>query len=175
MIKLLGFTLLLVLAFPALACDEACQRDRASVTHKVEFPGYLSWKFCEDTRMAFVESDISSLEKYRKNRLDTKYKGSMRNIKNFIEQRKSWLAECDDYMNKTNRGRIFKDEATTQLLFSSMEAVSGELEKAIKGVTYVSNGDQDENAIIASKFDQLFKLVDDHKAVMMLKGQFVTN
>jgi hypothetical protein len=173
--KLLGFTVLLVLAFPALGCDEACQRDRASVTHNVEFPGYLSWKFCEDTRMAFVESDISSLEKYRRDRLDTKYKGSMRNIKNFIEQRKSWLAECDDYMNKTNRGRIFKDDATTLQLFAALDSVSGELDKVIKGVTYVSSGDQDENAIIGSRFDQLFKLVDDHKAVMMLKGQFVTN
>jgi predicted transcriptional regulator len=173
--KLLAFAVLLVLASPALGCDETCQRDRASVTYNVEFPGYLSWKFCEDTRMAFVESDVSSLERYRKDRLDTKYKGSMRNIKDFIEQRKSWLAECDDYMNKTNRGRIFKDDATTQQLFTSMDAVSSELDKVIKGVTYVASGDQDEQTIIGSKFDQLFKLVDDHKAVMMLKGQFVTN
>lgn len=173
--KLLGFTILLVLAFPALGCDEACQRERASVTYNLEFPSYLSWKFCEDTRMAFVESDIASLERYRTSSLDTKQKGGMYNIKNFIEQRKAWLTECDDYMDKTNHGRIFKDEATTQKVFAAMEAVSTELGKAIKGVTYVATGEQDENAIIASKFDQLFKLVDDHKAVMMLKGQFVTN
>jgi hypothetical protein len=173
--KLLGFTALLVLAFPAFACDEACQRDRASAIHNVQFPSYLTWKFCADTRMAFVESDVASLERYRRASLDTQNKGGMYNIKNFIEQRKAWLAECDDYMNKTEYGRIFKDGATTEKVFAAMEAVSAELGRAIKGVTYVASGDQDENAIIASKFDQLFKLVDDHKAVMMLEGQFVTN
>lgn len=173
--KLLGFIVLLGLAAPALGCDEACQRDRVAVEHKVEFPGHLSWQFCEDTKVGFIQSDVPSLENYRHNRLDTQYKGSMNNIKKFVEKRKDWLLECDNYIKLTGHGRIFNDEKTTEQLFAVMDNVSRELEKAIKGVTYVASGEQDENAIIAAKFDNLFKVVGDHKAVMMRQGQFVTN
>jgi hypothetical protein len=173
--KLLGFFVLLGLAFPALGCDEACQRDRATVTHNVEFPGYLSWKFCEETKLTFIETDVPSLENYRNTRLDTQYKVRMKNIKSFMEQRKEWLLECDNYLKLTNNGRIFKDKDKTEKLFATMDAVSSELDSAIKGVTYIATGNQDDNAIIAAKFDSLFKLVDDQKAIMMLEGQFVTN
>ncbi|MGQ9427551.1 hypothetical protein ACXYTJ_04310 [Gilvimarinus sp. F26214L] len=173
--KLIGLIVLLVLAAPALGCDEACQRERATAQSNVEFASYLSWKFCEDTKLSFMQSDVPSLKNFRNTRLDTQYKGRIRNIKTFVDQRKAWLMECDGYMTQTNHGRIFGDEATTTKLFAAMDAMSTELGKAIKGVTYVASGDQDENAIIASKFDSFFKLMDDHRAVMSLKGQFVTN
>lgn len=173
--KLLAAFALLVLSLPALACDETCQRDRASVTHNVEFPGYLSWKFCEDTKLTFMQNDIPSLENYRQKRLDTQYKVRMKNIRNFVVQRKEWLAECDNYFELTDHGRIFKDEENTDQIFMAMDEVSDQLGNAINGVTYVANGDQDDNAIIGAKFDKLFKLVNDHKTLMMLKGQFVTN
>lgn len=173
--KLLAIAVLLSIAAPALACDESCERENASATYNADFPSYLSWKFCEDTKLAFVDSDVSSLENYRNTRLDTQYKGSMNNIKKFVEQRKAWLTECDDYMKKTNHGRIFKDQATTEQVFAAMDEIAKELNRAIKGVTYIAVGGQDDNAIIATKFDHLFKLVDDHRAVMMLQGQFVTN
>lgn len=173
--KLLGVFTLLVLAFPALGCDEACQRDRASVNHNVEFPGYLSWKFCEDTKLTFMENDVPSLERYRQERLDIEYKVRMRNIKRFVEQRKEWLSECDNYFELTNHGRIFKDEETTDQIFAAMNEVATQLDNAIKGITYVASEDQDKSAIIGAKFDSLFKLVNDHKTLMMLKGQFVTN
>lgn len=173
--KLLGFIALLVLAFPALGCDEACQRDRVADSQNVTFPGYLSWQFCEDTKATFIESDVPSLENYRESQLDTRHKGGMNNIKKFIEQRKEWLLECDNYMTLTNYGRIFKDDESTETLFASLDSVAKELDRAIKGVTYVANDEQDANLIIGSKFSRLFTVVDNHKAVMMRQGQFVTN
>lgn len=173
--KLLGFITMLVLAFPALGCDKACQRDRIADSQSKTFPGYLSWKFCEDTKVAFIESDVPSLQSYRDGQLDTQHKGGMNNIKNFVEQRKEWLLECDEYMAATNYGRIFKDGESTEKLFAALDSVARELRRAINGVTYVANGEEDKNAIIGSRFDGLFTVVDNHKAVMMRQGQFVTN
>ncbi len=166
---------LLVLSIPTFACDEACLRDRASVTNNIEFPAYLSWKFCDDTKASFMDADIRSLENYRTKRLNIEHRNRMKNIRKFIEQRKEWLQECDQYLELTNHGRIFRDEATTEKIFASMDAVSGELGSILRGVTYSSEEGVDQNTIIAGKFDGLFQLVDDHKTVMMLKGQFVTN
>lgn len=173
---LLGTCALFALSSPALSCDEACQKEKASAKHNIEFPGYLSWKFCEDTKSSFMEGDISSLENYKNKRLNVQHRNRMKNIKSFIEQRKDWLLECDQYFDLTNHGRIFTDVKTTESIFSAMDVVTKELEALIGGVTYVAEGvEQDENQIIASKFDQLFKLVDAHKTQTMLKSQFVTN
>lgn len=174
--KLIGFIgLALFLISPAFACDESCQRQRVAAENQVELPSYLSWQMCEDTKQTFMRSDLRSLENYRQTRLDTQYKGPMRNIKSFIEQRIEWLRECDNYMNLTQRGHIFKDEATTKNVFAAMEAVARELDRAIQGVTYLATGDEDPNAIIARRFDSLFKILHDHRDYMLLRGQFVTN
>lgn len=171
--KLIGFIgLTLFLSSPAFACDEACQRQRAITEHQVELPSYLSWQMCEETKQTFMRNDLRSLENYRQTRLDTQYRGPMRNIKSFIEQRIEWLQECDNYLRLTQRGAIFKDEATTRNIFAAMEAVTQELDRAIQGVTYLSSADEDPNAIIARRFDNLFKILHDHRDYMMLRGQF---
>jgi len=172
----LGLLALLVLAFPAFGCDEECQKEKASAANNVEFPGYLSWKFCEDTKLSFMEGDIPSLENYRNTRLNVEHKRRMTNIKSFVEQRKEWLSECDSYMDLTQHGRIFADKETTEQVFAAMDAVTHELGAALSGVTYVAEGvEQGEDVIIGSKFDSLFKLIDNHRTKMMLKSQFVTN
>lgn len=167
--------ILLVLSVPAFACDEACLRDKASVTNNTEFPSYLTWKFCDDTKSSFMQADVRSLENYRSKRLNIEHRNRMKNIQKFINQRKEWLQECDNYLELTDHGRIFRDEETTEKIFASMDAVSGELGSILRGVTYTDETGQEANSIIATKFDGLFRLVDDHKTVMMLKGQFVTN
>lgn len=175
--KLIGFVgSMLFLSSPVFACDEACQRQRALTEHQVELPSYLSWQVCEDTKQTFMRNDLRSLENYRQTRLDTQYKGPMRNIKAFIEQRIEWLQECDNYLKLTQRGHIFKDEATTRNIMTALEGVTRELDRALQGVTYVATGDnEDANSIIARRFDNLFKVLHDHRDYMMLRGQFVTN
>lgn len=161
---------------PALACDdEACVRDRAAAKHSVEFPSYLTWEFCEGTKKSFIEGDIRSLESYRDKRLNSSHKVRMKNIRSFVQQRKEWLLECDQYMGLTDHGRIFKDDETTKTIFAAMDKVSDELDALIAGVTYASETEGSSNTdVIASRFDGLFKLVDDHKTVLMLQRQFVS-
>lgn len=173
LIGCIGLTLFLI--SPSFACDESCQRQRVIAEHHIEFPSYLSWQMCEDTKQTFMRNDLRSLETYRQTRLDTQYKGPMRNIKSFIEQRIEWLRECDNYMHLTQRGHIFKDQTTTDNVFAAMEAVARELERAIQGVTYLATADEAPNAVIARRFDSLFKVLHDHRDYMLLRGQFVTN
>jgi len=171
----LAIALLTTVAFSsANACDETCRRDRAQSEYKVEFPSYLNWKFCEDTRMDFMTRDMKSVANYQSKNFDTRYKGGMRNIKNFVEQRKEWLVECDDYMIKTNKGRIFQDEKTTEDIFSALDSVARELEALIAGATYSSQAGEDSNTIMNEKFDSLLTSVDDHMTLMHLRGKYVT-
>lgn len=173
MSRFLLLPVLLLVSFASIACDESCQRLKAESKHQVEFPTYLSWKFCEDTKMSFIERDIPSLQGYRTDRMTTKYRGSMRNTKNFIEQRIGWLKECNDYMAMTGKGALFQDEAVTDSIFESMQAVTKELDDLIAGVTYTAEPGVSDVAVAGEKFDHMFKLVDDHKTLLMLKGQFV--
>ena len=104
--KFLGTFILLVLAFPAFSCDEACQKERASVNNNIEIAGYLSWKFCEDTKASFMEGDISSLQNYKNKRMNIEHRNRMKNIKKtmgkFNFKPPAWLDEniTDDQFMK---------------------------------------------------------------------------
>lgn len=164
----------LVVASAANGCDEQCLREAAESKNNVEFPTYLTWKYCDDIRMDFMTSSMTSLEKYRSDHFDTRYKGGMRNIKSYIEQRKEWLQECDTYLQFTRKSRIFEDDKTTDSIFAAMDKVTKELDDLIAGVTYSSALGQDSQSVINERFDLLFKEVDDHKTLMHLKGRYVT-
>lgn len=157
----------------AVACDEACRKAAAEEKQGVEFPSYLSWSYCDDLRMDFLTSGLRSLENYKNNNFDTRYTGGMRNIASFVKQRQEWLAECDQYLSSTDKGRIFEDAATTEKVFAAMEQVEGELTDLANGVVYTTAIGEDPASVANDKFDDLFKLVDDHKTLMHLKGKYV--
>lgn len=157
----------------AFACDEQCLKDAAEKKHKVEFPSYLSWDYCDDIRMDFMTSAVRSLENYKTKHLDLRYKGGMRNIANFIQQREDWLKECDEYLSYTGKNRIFEDEATTAKVFNAMNSVEKELTDLANGVVYSASINQAPDAVVKDKFDELLKTVEDHKTLMHLKGKYV--
>lgn len=155
------------------ACDESCAREKAQITQKVEFPSYLTWKFCENTAADFMTSAVNSLKSYQSKHLSTTYKGPMKNIRNFVNQRKEWLLECDGYLQATDKGRIFTDDKTTKAIFASMDTVSNELNALISGVTYSNDDGSGDNAVINDKFNTLFTRIDNHKNLLHLRGKLV--
>ncbi|WP_075185299.1 hypothetical protein [Teredinibacter haidensis] len=165
---------LITIANAAVGCDEQCLKEKAEVKANISFPTYLTWKHCDDTIVDFMSSSMDSLDKYRNQHFDTRYKGGMRNIKHYIVQRKEWLQECDNYLQLTGKGRIFDNKKTTNQIFASMDAVTKELDDLISGVTYSSEMGQDSSSIINERFEKLLINVDEHKTLMHLKGRYVT-
>jgi len=166
--------LLMVTASAVYGCDESCLKEKAEAANKIQFPGYLSWEYCEDIRMDFITASMTSLDNYKSEHFDTRYKGGMRNIKNYIIQRKAWLEECDQYMQLTKNEPIFDDEKTTKQIFAAMDSITTELDDLLAGVTYSADVGQDSTAVAVERFDKLLKMVDEHKYLMHLKGRYVT-
>lgn len=160
-----------VVAQAAFGCDEQCQREKAQAKYNVTFPSYLTWKYCEGIAVDFMTSAVRSLDSYRTNHFNTKYKGPLKNTRNFLVQRKDWLQECDDYLKKTKKSRVFNDTKTTQKIFASIDSVSGEFSALIKGSSYASS--EEAQAVMNEKINTLFKQVEDHKTIMHLKGKYV--
>lgn len=154
-------------------CDEDCQKQKAEEKHAIKFASYLTWDFCEDTRDEFITSSISSLEKYSTENFDARYKGGMKNIKKYIENRVDWLKECNQYLSFTGKGHIFDDKKTTDAIFDSLVSVTKELDGLIKGATYSSDSGSDTQTVIQERFEELFGKVDQHKTLMHLKGRYV--
>lgn len=155
----------------AFACeDEQCLREKAQEKHNVKFPSYLTFKYCEGIAMDFMTSSMRSLDNYRSNHLDSKYKGPLKNTKNYLVQREEWLKECDDYLRMTKNIRIFNDDKTTKQIFASIDKVQAEFDALISGVQYAG---EDQFAVINDHFDKMFQLVEDHKHLMHLKGRYV--
>lgn len=171
--KLLAFFLLTfsIAGQNALACDEECLKEKAQADNNVTFPGYISWRYCEGIAMDFMTSAVRSLDSYRNDRFSTKYKGPLRNTKSYLAKRKEWLKECDQYLSMTGKGRIFNDEKTTQQIFASIDRVNNEFNALIEGASYSTENDAKE--VMDEKIDTLFKLVDDHKTIMHLRGKYV--
>src|SRR5690554_602770 len=173
MMKRIGLlSLLLLLGSNALACDETCKREQAMAQHGVSFPSYLTADFCKTTSTDFLLRDTKSLEKYRSGHLLSGHKGGMNNIRTMLEQRKEWLAECDEYLRLTEQGRVFRNQQTTETIFASMDRVSKELNDLIyngdRSVTVTSGID-----IAEQHFDTLFDLLERHKTDLQLRGQLV--
>ncbi|MDN3639665.1 hypothetical protein QWY82_12745 [Simiduia curdlanivorans] len=179
---ILTFGLLgLCLAQGAYACDEMCKKEAAEKKLGTEFPKYLTWKYCDGISGEFMTSTMKSLQSYTESHLDTTRKRGMRNTKNFLEQRKDWLTECDNYIAATGKGRVFKDDKTTNGIFDAIDGVTSELDSLMKGVTYATQGtlaapgSADDTHVAQTKFYTLFTLVDNHKNMLLLKGHMITS
>ena len=137
------------------------------------FPSYLNQKYCQDTAAEFMMSSIDSLQSYRDKQLATGHRGGMNNIRQYIDQRRSWLQECDDFLASTSTLRIFRNDDTTDMIFDAMESVNDELRALIAGVSYSTETGGSSTDVAAEKFDRLFRLVDEHKSRLLLRGQLV--
>lgn len=174
-VVVLLFAGLAVFTQTALGCDEACLKEKAQQEHSVNFPSYLTWKYCDGLKLDFINIDMESLQSYSSSHFDTKYKGPIKNTIRFLDQRKDWLSECDKYMEVTGKGRVFDDKKTTDLVFGRMESIRKELQGIVDGVTYSSANGDETAVIVGEKFNSLFEAVDDHKNLMHLKGRYVSN
>jgi len=170
--KTLITLLLLVACLPAAACDEDCKRTKAEQEHDVDFPGYLNASYCQDTTVNFLLRARKSLEQYRQDKLKTGHKGGMRNIRNYLQQRKQWLMECDNYLLLTGQGRVFDNKETTEKIFAATDRVIDELEQLMRtgGGIHVSSQLAE---IAGQRLDSLFAAVDNHRTELQLKGQLV--
>jgi hypothetical protein len=156
-----------------MACDEQCKREKAMADNGIQFPEYLTSRYCRDISVDFLMGTRNSLQEYRDERLERAHRGGMRNIRNFIEQRKEWLKECDQYLMLTGQGRIFRNAETTEKIFSAMDTVSKELQDLVNGLVYFVQGDGKQTDVAAQKFEALFHVVDEHKTDLQLRGQLV--
>jgi len=170
--KKILLSLVLFVCMPALACDENCKRDAAMEEHGVKFAGYLNSGYCQDTSVDFLLRARASLQSYKDDNLPTGHKGGMRNIRNFLQQRKQWLLECDEYLQLTGQGRVFRDEATTQRIVDAMDAVSSKLEKLMNTGREVRLP-SDQVAGADQRLDLLFNAIDTHRTDLQLRGQLV--
>ena len=137
------------------------------------FPSYLTDKYCSDIKVDFMTSSIKSLQRYRDKQLPSQHRGGMNNIRKFLEQREDWMKECDNYLAQTSKDRLFKDAKTTSEIFTAIDSVTTELQSLITGVTYSVDAGGSPTDVAAQKFDHLFKLVEDHQTLMLMKGQVV--
>ncbi|MBB3168143.1 hypothetical protein [Simiduia aestuariiviva] len=157
-----------------LACDEACQREKATKKTGEDFPKYLTWKYCEGIAGEFMTSTMKSLQSYTEKHLDVTRRRGMRNTQSYLEQRKDWLTECDNYMAATGKGRVFRDDKTTNNIMAAIDSVNAELGSLLSGVTYANEGG-DDTQVAQTKFDELFTLVDNHKNILLMKGHMITS
>ena len=164
----------LLLSHSVFACDEQCLREQAETALNKKFPGYLNWQECDRVAYTFMTSVIDSLSDFKNTRINTKYKGPLKNIRAEINKQKSWLEECNVYLRATNKKYIFESKDTTQKIYSAIDAVSEELTAYINGVTYSTLPGEEKDQVLINKFNSLIKAVDDHKTLLHLKGRFVT-
>lgn len=168
---MIKMTPILLKVFPILTVCALAVTGIAQAEGK--FPSYVNGKYCNDLKRDFVTTTMSGLKSYREQQLTSQHRGGMNNIRNFVQQQETWLKECDEYLKTTQRNRIFQDDKTTRTIFEAMTALTLELDALIKGITYSAEGGSKSTDVAANKFDQLFKLVDDHQTLMLLKGQLV--
>lgn len=168
--KSLMLFLLLCMSPLAYSCDESCLRDKAQTKHGIKFPSYLDNNYCRNTSVDFLVSARKSLQQYRDERLPEAHRGGIRNIRNFLEQRKEWLQECDNYLNLTDQGRVFRNKETGDKIFASITSLSDELQRLV-GTPRTTNEDPNTLTELArEKFELMFKQIDSHRTDLQLRG-----
>lgn len=168
--KILLTIALLSLSQFSFSCDEACKRAKAEAANNVKFASYLNAKYCKSTGVDFLIQGRKSLQTYKDKQLPTAHRGGAKNIRNFILQRKDWLQECDTYLQLTEQGRIFRDKDSTDKIITAMNGTAAELEKIMKRPKADVESLELVTAPAATKFDDLFKLVDAHYLELQRRG-----
>ena len=168
--QLLIFLTLVVCSPLVLACDEACKKAKAETDNNIKFASYLNAKYCETTTKGFMLQEVKSLQGYRDKQLATAHRGGAKNIRDFVVQRREWLAECDKYLSLTDQGRVFRDKETTDKILTTMNNVAAELKKIMSRPKNPT-----ENVLLivepaAAQFDLLFQQLEEHKLMMQRKG-----
>ena len=166
---LLFLHLVLIAPFP-FACDETCMRERVMAEHDVKFPAYVDSKYCKTTSVDFLVNARKSLQKYREDRLSSGHRGGIRNIRNFIEQRKEWLQECDKYLEMTKQRRVFRTGETTEQILNSMDSLSKELHSLIYRPKNAAEDTHQLTELAGQKFELMFQLMDAHRTDLQLRG-----
>lgn len=154
----------------SLACDETCKRAKAEAANNVKFASYLNQKYCKTTGVDFLLHGRKSLQNYRDKQLPTAHRGGAKNIRNFILQRKDWLEECDNYLQLTDQGRIFRDKESTEKILASMTSTAEELHKIMMRPRVEVESLELVTAPAGQKFDELFKNVDAHYLELQRRG-----
>lgn len=138
--------------------------------HNVTFPSYLNANYCRTTSVDFLIGARRSLQSYYNDRLNSAHRGGARNIRNFLEQRKEWLQECDKYLTLTQQGHVFRTKETSGAIFAAITSLSNELEQLIS-IRRTANEDGYLLTTDArARFNELFKLMDDHRTDLQLRG-----
>lgn len=166
---LLSITLLCFSQF-STACDEACKRAKAEEANNIKFASYLNLKYCQTTGVDFLLQGRKSLQSYREKQLPTAHRGGAKNIRNFIMQRKDWLQECDNYLQLTEQGRIFRDKNSTEKILSSLTSTADELHKIMMRPRADIESLELVTAQAGLQFDELFKNVDAHYLELQRRG-----
>lgn len=165
--------LLLACLCPVLtvfACDETCLREEAMKTHNIKFPSYLDRQYCRTTSIDFLISARNSLQKYHDERLNSAHRGGIRNIRNFLEQRKEWLQECDQYLTLTKQGRVFRTRDTSEQMFQGINRLSDELQRLVGIPTSPGEDSMALTEIARQHFQHLFSQMDSHRTDLQLRG-----
>lgn len=170
--KKILLSLVFLACAPAFACDEVCKREAAMEDHGADFPSYLTSDYCQDTSVTFLLKARDSLQSYKEKNLPTGHKGGMRNIRDFLKQRKQWLLECDNYLQLTDQGRVFRNEETTQRIIDAVDAVAEELDRLI-GVGRTIRLQESQVVGAQQRLEYLFTAIDNHRTELQLRGQLV--
>lgn len=168
--KILLIIAIISLSQFSVACDEACKRAKAEAANNVKFASYLNAKYCQSTGIDFLLQGRKSLQAYRDKQLPTAHRGGAKNIRNFILQRKDWLQECDNYLQLTEQGRIFRDKENTDKIITAMNNTAVELEKIMKRPRVEVESLELVVAPAGQRFDDLFNLVDGHYLELQRRG-----
>ncbi len=168
--KLFLFITLLWMAPWVSACDETCKRTKAEEANNIKFASYLNAKYCQSTSLDFLLQGRKSLQAYREKQLATAHRGGAKNIRNFILQRKDWLQECDQYLQLTDQGRIFRNKESTEKIFTSLTTTANELHKIMMRPRVEVESLELVTAAAGASFDELFKQVDAHYLELQRRG-----
>jgi len=172
---IISMVALLMFSMSSFACDEECRKQAAAKKHGVRFASYLNTKYCDDIKSEFMSIAINSLQRYRDTRLSDQRQYGMKTTRHFIDQRRDWMQECENYLSLSEGENLFYEKKTTKNIFLALTRISAEMKALLDGVTYSNEGELGNNAQVAEKFDVLFQLVDTHKTLMQLRGQVATN
>ncbi len=173
---LIRFAMLNTLIFvsaPSFACDKDCQKTKDAQENRV-FPKYVTSNYCRDVREDFLSSTLSSVDTFVNKKINTKYKGSIRNTRNYLSQHLSWVQECDDYLKTVKNKRIFHSSESTEQIYTLTNVVIQRFDDLLKGIVEVDESGQ-ENMSLKADFKRLSSTVETHRDRMHMRGIYAFN
>lgn len=153
--------------------SEACLKSRAQQNLGIDFPAYLTWRYCGRLRQLFVNDGQRRLAGYQSRFSESHSPQHLQRALSFVQQQQSWLEECHVYHLETTAPALFGNPHLSTRILMGLDDLNQALITTSVHKNLFSEDYLQAVTELDRHFHRLFALVENYHLWEHLKNRYM--